>query len=399
MNMLFLVLLATLSWSPITNAQNCVTLFNNAMRIYKEEPEHAVALLQGVIQQEPESLEAHYNTAYILKQTGNFAQALPYYEHVLTKQPGYVHAHIGAAQAHLAVGNYLQGWQDLEWHLGEPPAYTQEALTYLHSHYSLDNKIILLNAEWGIGDAIMMARYAQQLKSRGATVIIHLIHQALVPLFKQQPYFDKVIAPQEPSALFHFQIPIMSLPMVFETTVKTIPAQGPYITIDQALIDTWREPLSHDTNFKIGICWHGSTIHGEEKFMPLSYFAQLANIPGVSMYSLQRQHGMDQLNNLQDPTIIKQFDDTFDSIPFLDTAAVMKNLDLVITVDTSIAHLAGALGVPVWVVVPHPADWRWMIERNDSPWYPSMKLFRKAKDGNWDMVLNEIQQALSKIMQ
>ncbi|MDR3550757.1 MAG: glycosyltransferase family 9 protein, partial [Candidatus Babeliales bacterium] len=178
------------------------------------------------------------------------------------------------------------------------------------------------------------------------------------------------------------------------TTLETVPAEIPYVQINQQLVDRWHDRLSSDQNFKIGICWHGNTIHGQEKFMPLSYFAQLAQLPHVSLYSLQQHHGLDQLDAIEDKNLIKTFDSNFDAVPFTDTAAVMKNLDLIITIDTSIAHLAGALGVPVWVILPQNADWRWMIDRSDSPWYPTMKLFRQKQPG-WQEVINKIKRNLS----
>jgi len=333
----------------------------------------------------------------------NIEQEIAYYESIISQHPGNAHAHLQVAQLYLTKGKFIEGWQELEWHLGYKPEFTRNAQKYFQTHQSLQGKIILLTAEWGAGDTIWLTRYAQLLKTRGAHVIIHVMHNSLIPLFKQQPYFDEILPRESTNIPCHFEIPMMSLPMVFNTTVENIPADIPYIQIYQKLVDMWKEKLNSDKNFKIGICWHGNTIHGEEKFMPLSYFAQLASarhsssnddghIPNISIYSLQQHHGLDQLDKLENEGVIKTFDADFDSIPFLDTAAVIKNLDLVITVDTSIAHLAGALGVPVWVILPTSADWRWMLDRDDSPWYPTMKLFRQHS--GWQKVIDEIKSAL-----
>jgi len=165
----------------------------------------------------------------------------------------------------------------------------------------------------------------------------------------------------------------------------------------------WRNYFKYDKNFKIGICWYGNTVHGPNKFMPLSYFAQLNQLPNVSLYSLQKVGGLDQLEQLEqlsDHTVINTFGETFDEHNgcFMDTAAIMKHLDLVITVDTSMAHLAGGLGVPTWVVLPFPAEWRWLIDRTDSPWYPTIKLFRKKADSNWQEVIDDVKDNVKEVM-
>lgn len=375
-------------------AQNFQSVFNQGLVCYKTDPSQALKLFQQALAFDQSSVEAHYNCAYLLKNAGAMHEAIPHYHFVITHQPQHVSAHIGIAQAYLATGNYEQGWQALEWRHGHVLAETQEFKRYIAQNGSLKNKIILLRAEWGAGDTLQMLRYAQLLKSRGASVVIHLLHQSLVPLISQQPYIDKVVPPSEYPPPFHAQIPMISLPLIFGTTVTTIPCSTPYISIDQTRVAHWKEKLSHDSNFKIGICWHGNTIHGEEKFMPLHYFAQLAEIPGISLYSLQKMHGLDQLEKLEKPKLIKTFDADFDTQPFLDSAAVIKNLDLILTVDTSIAHLAGALGMPTWLILHNNAEWRWMLDRADTPWYPTMKLIRQRHVQNWQPVIEEIRSLL-----
>ena len=194
---------------------------------------------------------------------------------------------------------------------------------------------------------------------------------------------------------------MLNLPLIFKTTLETIPAQMPYLFADQKLVELWHERLTNDRNLKVGVCWRGDAAHGDHKFMPFPYFEQLANIPGITVYSLQKNEPTSSLKpaDKAQGTRIQQFDSDFDGTHgrFMDTVAVMKNLDLIITVDTSIAHLAGGLGVPTWVVLPFPAEWRWLTHGDTTPWYKSMRLFRQKKYGNWDDVFDQIIQELSRI--
>lgn len=374
--------------------QSFTHLFNQAIALHTYDPKTAITLLQHALTLNPNSLEAQYNMAYLLKNTGQAEQALVYYNAVINAEPNNAQAHIGKAQACLITGDYIQGFKDLEWRLGGPYTYTHELAQYVQQGGPLRGKKILLRAEWGIGDTIMFLRYAYLLHNAGAHIMIHLLHESLVPLLRQQPYLDEVIGPSQPAPAFHFQVPMVSLPIVFQTTVNTIPTHIPYISIDQQKISEWRQYFANTSDIKIGICWHGNTIHAAEKFMPLSYFAQLAQLPHIRLYSIQQHHGIDQLNTLEKPNLITTFKAPFDQVPFLDTAAVIKNLDLVITVDTSIAHLAGALGTPVWIILPQYADWRWLAKRTDSPWYPNARLFRQTTANDWKSVMQEISSSL-----
>jgi len=200
----------------------------------------------------------------------------------------------------------------------------------------------------------------------------------------------------------------MSLPLYFNTKKDTIPASIPYIYADQKLVEEWHDKLAHDKNFKIGICWQGNAHYSTQflrravaaKSCHASTFAPLASIEGISLYSLQKMNGHEQLSNLPDGLIINDFGPDFDESHgrFMDTAAVMKNLDLVITIDTSISHFAGALGVPVWILLPHPADWRWMLDTNDTPWYPNARLFRQPKLGDWKSAIEQVTLELKKLI-
>lgn len=333
-----------------------------------------------------------YHRAYLLKESGRMHEALPLYKEFLREHPDHAHAHIGIAQAYLAAGNFTEGWRELIWRFGFFDKELERYAHYIQTHKRLDGKIVLLQSEWGIGDTVMMLRYAKLLKERDAVVKLALIHPQLLPHLKDYHYIDEIIPPGQPLPPYHLRIPMMSLPYAFGTTLEATPTPIPYLQADKQHVQQWRNCFDKKI-FNIGICWHGNTIHDEKKFMPLRYFAQLATLPNVRLYSLQHVHGLDQLEELDNPACVTTFDDSFDTVPFADTLAVMQHLDLVITVDTSLAHFAGALGVPVWVVLPAHSDWRWLKNRTDSPWYPTMRLFRQEK-GDWQKVHEKLITAL-----
>ena len=197
--------------------------------------------------------------------------------------------------------------------------------------------------------------------------------------------------------------PLLSLPGIFQTSLSTIPATVPYLHADEKLIEQWRRELSTIHGFKVGIVWHGNPdfINNPQRSIPLKHFAPLAKVAGVQLMSLQKGPGTEQLDAIAGQFSVMQFDDSLDVAAggFMDTAAIMKNLDLMICSDTSVPHLAGALGVPVWVALPNAPDWRWLLEREDSPWYPTMRLFRQREAGDWDEVFQRIAQELQRTME
>jgi hypothetical protein len=195
-----------------------------------------------------------------------------------------------------------------------------------------------------------------------------------------------------------FFVPLLSLPRIFGTTIETIPSTFPYVGTDAGRIDGWRDELGTTGDFLVGVVWQGNPLHtrDRERSFPLATLEPIARLPGVRLLSLQKNYGLDQLAEVKGRFPITDLGPRL--ADFLDTAAVMRNLDLVVTADSSPAHLAGALGVPVWVALPFTADWRWMAGRSDSPWYPSLRLFRQPRFGDWDGVFAEMATALSRTL-
>ena len=341
---------------------------------------------------------------------GHRDEALEYYQFLLKHKPSDAHLHYGLGECYLYQGNFADGFDHFEWRWQRNNDDRRFLNKYWHG-FEVKNKRILIRGEYGLGDTMQFMRYAQLLKEQGATVTIEA-QGPLTDLLKLCPYIDEVVHIQTPVGDlpdFDYQIPVMSLPRIFQTQVTTMPQNIPYLFAKQEYIDFWREKLAYDKNFKIGLCWHASNYHESfqknkklKKSIPLNILAQLSELDGVTLYSLQRFDGLDQLENLPKQVNLHVFGDDFDKSHgrFMDTAAVIHNLDLIITVDTSVAHLAGAMGKPVWVVLPQVADWRWLANSyTTSPWYPTMKLFRQEVAGDWHTVVEHIQKELKNILE
>jgi Glycosyltransferase family 9 (heptosyltransferase) len=296
----------------------------------------------------------------------------------------------------LMQGNWTDGWREYEWRL-QTKEYRQHALAGPRwDGAPLAGRTIILVAERGLGDTIQFVRYAPLVRERGGRVIV-LCQGALQPLLAGAPGIDQLAADDRPLPAFHVHARLHSLPAIFQTTLKTVPAAVPHLEADTALANHWSQELAAYAGYKIGIAWQGSRKFAgdRERSIPLAHFKPLAEVRGVQLVSLQKGPGSEQLRDLGGKFPIIDLGGRLDvsSGAFMDTAAVMKSLDLVVTSDTAIAHLAGALGVPVWVALSSSPDWRWMMERSDSPWYPSMVLFRQHRRGDWGEVFERIARA------
>jgi hypothetical protein len=255
----------------------------------------------------------------------------------------------------------------------------------------LNGSRILLHAEQGLGDAIQFARYAPMVAERGATVLLE-VHRHLVRLMTTLPGVATVVARGQSLPAFDWQCPLMSLPLAFGTTVETIPTRVPYLAAQRDGPGPQRTTAAGTQS--VGLVWAGSPAHrrDQRRSIGLDLFTPLTQIDGLRWYSLQKGPAAAALST--PPPGLDLIDLARDIHDFADTAAIVANLDLVVTVDTSVAHLAGAMGKPVWILVPKPSDWRWMLDRDDSPWYPTARLFRQRTPGEWAPVVEQIHQAL-----
>ncbi|MCI0457583.1 MAG: tetratricopeptide repeat-containing glycosyltransferase family protein [Gemmataceae bacterium] len=363
--------------------------------------DQAVASYQQALRLQPDSVAVHNNLGNALQQQGKLEEALASYQQALRLKPDHADAHWNRALAWLLAGNFEQGFPEYEWRWQRKgialPPFSQP----LWDGSPLAGQTILLYAEQGLGDTLHFIRYAPLVQARGGRVLV-ACPALLIPLLSRCRGIDRLLPQEGPLPSFDVYAPLLSLPRLFGTTQATVPAQVPYLFTDPALCTHWREQLPGRQAFTIGIAWQGSpNYHGDrQRSIPLVQFAPLAALPGVQLVSLQKGLGTEQLQGVagQFPVLDlgSQLDKT--SGAFAETAAVMQNLDLVITADTAIGHLAGALGVPVWVALPFAPDWRWPLHWEDSPWYPTVRLFRQKEWGHWPEVFARMADAVRQLL-
>jgi tetratricopeptide (TPR) repeat protein len=359
--------------------------------------DEAITCYHRALELKPDYAEAHSNLGIALGDEGKRDEASVCYRRALELKPDYADAHWNQSFISLATGKFERGWAEYEWRWRtshcQPRGFSQPFWDGL----PLQGRVILLHAEQGLGDTIQFVRYVAPVKQRGGVVIVEC-PGPLLSLLTSHAGIDRLVRWGNELPAFDVQSPLLSLPGIFHTSLETIPAEVPYLFADPGLVGHWRQELGGIAGFKIGIAWQGSPKYrsDRDRSIPVSCFEPLARCPGVRLLSLQKGAGAEQLQQVTDRFPVIDLGSRLDeaSGAFMDTAAVMMSLDLVITSDTSIAHLAGALGVPVWVALPFVPDWRWLLDRSDSPWYPTMRLFRQERRGDWQTVFQRIEVAL-----
>jgi tetratricopeptide (TPR) repeat protein len=330
----------------------------------------------------------------VLALLGRHDEAIDYSSRAIAINPNYVEAIYNRGCRFLAKGLLERGWPSYERRY-EVPGLQMRRVDLpipIWAGQPLNGKTILVHEEQGFGDTIQFARYLPLLKQQGARVAMlaqPLLQRLLRPLLQD----IEVLSSVPPGRSFDYRCPLLSLPHRFNTALATIPQNVPYLFADQALVSQWRETIGTH-GFKVGICWQGNPNNPLDagRSVPLSHYATLAAIPNLRLICLQTHYGLDQIETLSDPTVIERLGDDFGmgSDAFVDIAAAMNCVDLVVTSDTASAHLAGALGRPTWVALRLAPDWRWLLERSDNPWYPSMRLFRQRTEGDWQTVFDDI---------
>ncbi len=338
----------------------------------------------------PKSADLWYNLGNALKARNASAEARDAYARAIDVNPDFAEAHLHTGFTWLLEGDFARGWPECEWRWRARGFPTPENQGPLWDGSPLDGAVILLTAEQGLGDTIQFARYASLVAERGGRVTLQ-VPPSLTRILRSVPGVDRVIATGDPTGAYRCHAPLMSLPHIFGTTGETIPAPASYLTPDAALCRTWAKRLGAGPRLKVGIVWRGFALHRNDRnrSCPLGAFLPLIDVPGVRLFSLQKDTADDA------PPLPGGIEDLSGELgDFADTAAAMSHMDLVISVDTSVVHLAGAMGRPVWVLLPHSPDWRWMLDREDSSWYPTMRLFRQAEPGNWQEVAARVAQAL-----
>jgi len=322
--------------------------------------------------------------------------ALTFHDRAVSAAPGNAALRWNRGLTRLLAGDWAQGWEDYEarWDAEGFPTKPRGLPQQLWLGEDIAGRTILLHEEQGRGDAIQFVRYAPLLARRGARVLLE-VGDDLVSLFRGLPGVERVFARGEPLPDFDVQCPLLSLPRAFGTRLDSVPADIPYLVADPERVAAWRGRLA-GPGLKVGLVWAGNPqFSGDRERSPgLAALAPLLEVPGCRFYGLQLGPGRAELAGRALPP---SFTDLGPEIgDFTDTAAVMANLDLVVSSCTAPAHLAGALGVPVWVLLSHAADWRWLLDRDDSPWYPTARLFRQSRPGDWAAVARDVAAALAE---
>lgn len=358
--------------------------------------EQALTAYRTILKYYPTQTQSLYNYGYTLKTAGRVDEAIECYKKVLTLDPAYEAAHFALGHAYLHKGDYEHGWQIHQRHIRTEKK-ASDNFWDLVKNNQLRGKTILLIPEGGLGDTINFIRYAQVIHDAGAHVVC-LVQKPLYSLISHCPYIDTLVTNPQQIPAYDAKASYMSLPALFNSNEQTIPKNIPYIFPDPTLINHWQQQLSHDKNFKIGISWQADVFNDSSRLpiahrgIPLATLHPLGLVQGVSFYSLQKKEGLDQLKNLPVAFKITCFESDFDEQhgSFMDSAAVITQLDLIITIDSALAHLAGALGKPVWLLLPYATDWRWIAHRTDSPWYPTMRIFKQPHPFDWESVAQDV---------
>lgn len=345
----------------------------------------------------PDFAEAHNNVGLALQAKGQYDGAAAAYRAAIAVRPDYATAHHNLSTVLLAQGDFENGWAESEWRWRVPE------LGLIHHDFNkplwdgseLKGKHILLYSDQALGDAIQFLRYAPMVVRKGGIVRL-AVPPSLRRLAQGVAGIEIVRSLTDNLIDFDVHCPLATLPLKFSTTLSSVPDTTPYLFSDPGKIRHWRERLAPLAGLKVGLVWAGRPEHGNDhnRSIPLSALAPLAEVPNITWISLQKGKGAEQLSTK--PASLNLHDFTNELADFSDTAALVDCLDLVISVDTSTAHLAGALGKAVWVMLPFVADWRWLLNRTDSPWYASMRLFRQPKVGDWSSVVQDVAGALAK---
>jgi tetratricopeptide (TPR) repeat protein len=356
--------------------------------------EDACSCFRHTLKLDPDHVHAMMNLGTSLKALGRLDEAIACLRRATEITPDFADAHWNLALTLLLSGDYLNGWKEYEWRLKIPDIPVRKFHQPIWDGSVQPDSTLLIHAEQGMGDVIQFVRYADLARKIVGHVILDC-HTPLMRLFSGMNGVDQVMSTGQPLPMFDIHIPLLSLPGVLGAAPENIPNDMPYLKADAVLIDNWRSKIKTE-KYIVGLVWAGNPRHEDDhnRSIKLSAFACLLKLSEVTFCSLQKESSeVRSIDGLEGVDLINAGPELTD---FADTAALIANLDLIISVDTAVAHLAGAMGKPVWLLLPFAPDWRWMLGRDDTPWYPTMRIFRQSKSGDWDGVLKEVGQELKK---
>jgi len=360
--------------------------------------EAALAIFDAALPRQPNHAQAINDRALALSNLGRYEEAFAGFARAAELEPNFAGAHWNEALCRLLLGQFDVGWRKYEWRW-KKSEFRKAAHPFRQPRWTgaedIAGKRILLFGEQGLGDVIQFCRYAPLVAERGASVLV-AAHPSLKPLLQTLDAVDGVLGNGEPLPPFDFQCPLMSLPLVFETRVDTIPSRVPYLRTDPLRLRHWSERLGSRSALRVGLAWSGDPrlAHDSQRSIPLDVLRPLfgLNAEFVCLSKFVREGDAQKMQSFG----IRHFGDELTD--FAETAALATQMDLVIAVDTSIAHLAGALALPLWLLIADPPEYRWMLEREDSPWYPTARLFRQQTGGDWPAVIARVVRALDNLI-
>jgi Tfp pilus assembly protein PilF len=359
--------------------------------------DEAIAAFRRAIALRGNYAQAHNNLGNALKDERQLDEAIAAFRQAIALNPNIPEAHHNLSLALLTRGDFQQGWEEHEWRwrCKDFPSAPRNFAQPQWDGRELEGRTLLLHTEQGLGDAIQFVRYVPLAAQRGGKIIIEC-QAELQRLFQTMDERCQIVPRGQPLPGFDLHCPLLSLPRVFRTTLANVPKEAPYLHADAEDAGRWENRLADDSLIvKVGLAWAGSPTHKNDRnrSIKLARLAPLGQVPGARFFSLQKGEAAAEAKT--PPTGMELVDWTEELKDFADTAALIANLDLVIAVDTAVVHLAGAMGKPVWTLSPYVSDWRWLLDRDDSPWYPTMRLFRQPARGDWDSVITRVADALS----
>jgi tetratricopeptide (TPR) repeat protein len=398
------------SWQSLEHYEKAAENYRQAALVYPENPEffsnlgsaleaqgnyaEAITSYEKAIRLAPDNKKYYYNLAISQEKTGDYTRAMNNYLQAIRLKPDYADAHWNLSLLLLLNGEYKIGWKEYEWRFLAESAEDMSDSRPRWDGSDPGGKTIFIRHEQGFGDTIQFFRFLPLVQEKGARVILECPSE-LKRLFETVQGYDLLVEKNlTPVPEHDFYLPLLSLPHFLNTTLETVPASVPYISVGGGPEKNWCSELNKINGFKAGIVWAANPQNRNytRRSCPLSFFDELAGKLNLKFFSLQKGDAALQLKTL--PAQERIIDLSGFINDFADTAAIINSLDLVITVDTAVAHLAGALARPVWTLIHFNPDWRWLLNRNDTPWYPTMELFRQPVPGDWDSVFQAVENRL-----
>jgi len=372
----------------------------NTLRM-QNKVEAADECFARAIEQQPDYLSPFKNRGTLWIWAGEIQRGLRWYEQALQIAPDEAELHRNLGVIYLLQGRFEEGWAEYRYRWKLPGLVRPTVPALLWQGEALAGKTILLYPEQGLGDLIHFVRMAEVLQQQGAHTIL-TCEPKMVPLLASARGIDQLCPASLPADAVDYHASLIEVADHLQIGRTNVPANVPYLSVPETHFHQWRAWMSPYRGYRVGICWQGNPQHHADVYrsLPLEQFADVAGIPGVSLFSLQHGFGSEQVDQVSFGSQIVRLPADFDrsSGAFVDTAAVIQSLDLVITSDTSTAHLAGALGVPTWLLLGKVPDWRWLLNDTSTAWYPTMRLFRQASIGDWQAVMREVAAKLESLV-